>query len=76
VRRLLKEHVTDDARRHITSWTSIELEDGSAPPTAEHIASVMELYPVDERLFQAGPPRFLNSIQFLGAIETLKMLPS
>jgi hypothetical protein len=40
------------AVRHITSWTGVELEGGPAPPTPEHIAAVMELYPVGERLFQ------------------------
>jgi hypothetical protein len=40
------------AVRHITSWTGVELEAGSAPPTREHIAAVMDLYPVGERFFQ------------------------
>jgi hypothetical protein len=40
------------AVRHITSWTGVELEGGPAPPTTEHIAAVMELYPVGERFFQ------------------------
>jgi hypothetical protein len=40
------------AVRHITSWTGVELEGGPAPPTAENVAAVMELYPVGERFFQ------------------------
>jgi hypothetical protein len=40
------------AARHITHWTGVELEGGPAPPTAEHVAAVMELYPVGERFFQ------------------------
>ena len=40
------------AVRHITSWTGVELEGGPAPPTPEHMAAVMELYPVGERFFQ------------------------
>jgi hypothetical protein len=40
------------AARHITDWTGIELGGGPAPPTPEHIAAVMELYPVGERFFQ------------------------
>jgi hypothetical protein len=40
------------AVRHVTSWTSVELEGGPAPPTPENIAAVMELYPVGERFFQ------------------------
>jgi hypothetical protein len=40
------------AVRHVTSWTGVELEGGPAPPTAENIAAVMELYPVGERFFQ------------------------
>jgi hypothetical protein len=40
------------AVRHVTSWTGVELEGGPAPPTPEHIAAVMELYPVGERFFQ------------------------
>ena len=40
------------AVRHITHWTGVELEGGPAPPTPEHIAAVMELYPVGERFFQ------------------------
>jgi hypothetical protein len=40
------------AVRHITSWTGVELEGGPAPPTAENIAAVMQLYPVGERFFQ------------------------
>jgi hypothetical protein len=40
------------AVRHITSWTSVELGAGPAPPTPENIAAVMELYPVGERFFQ------------------------
>jgi hypothetical protein len=40
------------AIRHVTSWTSVELEGGPAPPTPENIAAVMELYPVGERFFQ------------------------
>src|SRR5687768_11505082 len=40
------------AVRHVTSWTGIELEGGPAPPTADNIAAVMELYPVGERFFQ------------------------
>ena len=40
------------AVRHITSWIGVELEGGPAPPTAENIAAVMELYPVGERFFQ------------------------
>jgi hypothetical protein len=40
------------AVRHITSWTGVELEGGPAPPTREHIAAVVELYPVGERFFQ------------------------
>jgi hypothetical protein len=40
------------AVRHVTSWTSVELEGGPAPPTPENIAAAMELYPVGERFFQ------------------------
>jgi hypothetical protein len=40
------------AVRHVTSWTGVELEGGPAPPTPEHIAAAMELYPVGERFFQ------------------------
>ena len=40
------------ALRHITSWASVELNGGPAPPTPENIAAVMELYPVGERFFQ------------------------
>jgi hypothetical protein len=40
------------AIRHVTSWTSVELEGGPAPPTPENIAAVMEVYPVGERFFQ------------------------
>jgi hypothetical protein len=40
------------ATRHITAWTGVELEGGSAPPTLENIAAVMEFYPVGERFFQ------------------------
>jgi hypothetical protein len=40
------------AVRHITSWTGVELTGGPAPPTAENIAAVMELYPIGERFFQ------------------------
>jgi hypothetical protein len=40
------------AVRHITDWTGVELEGGSAPPTPENIAAVMDLYPVGERFFQ------------------------
>jgi hypothetical protein len=40
------------AVRHVTSWTGVELGGGPAPPKAEHIAAVMELYPVGERFFQ------------------------
>jgi hypothetical protein len=40
------------AVRHITIWTSVELEGGPAPPTPENIAAVMDLYPVGERFFQ------------------------
>ena len=40
------------ATRHITSWTGVELEDSPAAPIPEHIAAVMELYPVGERFFQ------------------------
>jgi hypothetical protein len=40
------------AVRHVMSWTGVELEGGPAPPTPEHIAAVMELYPVGERFFQ------------------------
>jgi hypothetical protein len=40
------------AVRHITSWTGVELNGGLAPPPPEHIAVVMELYPVGERFFQ------------------------
>jgi hypothetical protein len=40
------------AIRHVTSWSGVELEGGPAPPTSEHIAAVMELYPVGERFFQ------------------------
>jgi hypothetical protein len=40
------------AVRHITSWAGVELEGGPAPPTPEHIAAVMELYPIGERFFQ------------------------
>jgi hypothetical protein len=40
------------AVRHITSWTSVELKGGPAPPTPPNIAAVMELYPVGERFFQ------------------------
>jgi hypothetical protein len=40
------------AFRHITSWASVELNGGPAPPTPENIAAVMELYPVGERFFQ------------------------
>jgi hypothetical protein len=39
------------AVRHIMGWTGVELEGGSAPPTLENIAAVMELYPVGERFF-------------------------
>jgi hypothetical protein len=38
--------------RHVTSCTGVQLEGGPAPPTPEHIAAVMELYPVGERFFQ------------------------
>jgi hypothetical protein len=40
------------AIRHITSWTGVELEGGPAPPTPEHVAAVMDLYPVGERFLQ------------------------
>jgi len=40
------------AVRHVTSWTGVELEGGPAPPTPEHVAAVMELYPVGERFYQ------------------------
>jgi hypothetical protein len=40
------------AVRHITDWAGIELEGGPAPPNAENIAAVMNLYPVGERFFQ------------------------
>jgi hypothetical protein len=40
------------AIRHITTWTGVELEGGTAPPTPENIAAVVELYPVGERFFQ------------------------
>jgi len=40
------------AVRHVTSWTGVELGGGPAPPTAENIVAVMELYPVGERFFQ------------------------
>jgi hypothetical protein len=40
------------AVRHVTSWTGVELGGGSAPPTPENIAAVMNLYPVGERFFQ------------------------
>ena len=40
------------AIRHVTTWTGVELEGGTAPPTPENIAAVMELYPVGERFFQ------------------------
>jgi hypothetical protein len=40
------------AVRHVTSWTGVELEGGPAPPTPEHIAAVMDLYPVGDRFFQ------------------------
>jgi hypothetical protein len=40
------------AVRHITRWTGVELEGGPAPPTPEHVAAVMEIYPVGERFFQ------------------------
>jgi hypothetical protein len=40
------------AIRHVTSWTSVELKGGPAPPTPENIAAVMDLYPVGERFFQ------------------------
>jgi hypothetical protein len=40
------------AVRHITSWTGVELGAGPAPPTAENVAAVMNLYPVGERFFQ------------------------
>jgi hypothetical protein len=40
------------AARHITTWTGVELDGGSAPPAPENIATVMELYPVGERFFQ------------------------
>jgi hypothetical protein len=40
------------AVRHITSWTGVELEDGTAAPTPQNIAAVMEVYPVGERFFQ------------------------
>jgi len=40
------------AVRHIASWTGVELNGGPAPPTPEHVAAVMELYPVGERFFQ------------------------
>jgi hypothetical protein len=40
------------AVRHLMSWTGVELRGGPAPPTPEHIAAVMELYPVGERFFQ------------------------
>ena len=40
------------AARHVTSWNGVELEGGPAPPTPEHIAAVMDLYPVGERFFQ------------------------
>jgi hypothetical protein len=39
------------AIRHVTSWTSVELEGGPAPPTPQNIAAVMDLYPVGERFF-------------------------
>ena len=40
------------AVRHVTNWSGVELEGGPAPPMPEHIAAVMELYPVGERFFQ------------------------
>jgi hypothetical protein len=40
------------AVRHITGWIGVELEGGPAPPTPEHIAAVIDLYPLGERFFQ------------------------
>ena len=40
------------AVRHVASWSGVQLGGGSAPPTPENIAAVMELYPVGERFFQ------------------------
>ena len=40
------------AVRHVMSWAGVELGGGPAPPTPEHVAAVMELYPVGERFFQ------------------------
>ena len=40
------------AVRHVTDWAGIELEGTQAPPDAENIAAVMNLYPIGERFFQ------------------------
>ena len=40
------------AVRHVTSWAGVELGGGPAPPTPEHVAAVMELYPVGARFFR------------------------
>ena len=40
------------ATRHIIDWAGIELDGGPAPPDAENIAAVMNLYPIGERFFQ------------------------
>ncbi|MDH3661181.1 MAG: hypothetical protein OEU92_14335 [Alphaproteobacteria bacterium] len=40
------------AVRHITDWAGIELDGGPAPPDADNIAAVMNLYPIGERFFQ------------------------
>jgi hypothetical protein len=42
------------AMRHITSWTGVEREGGSAPPTPENIAAVMELYPWASAFFRSS----------------------
>jgi hypothetical protein len=53
------------AVRHVTSWTGVELEGGPAPPTADNIAAVMDLYPVGERFFQEFTLRqvLLNAVK-------------
>jgi hypothetical protein len=40
------------AVRHIIDWAGVELDGGPAPPTPDHVAAVMNLYPVGERFFQ------------------------
>ena len=40
------------ATRHIVDWAGIELGGSPAPPDAENIAAVMNLYPIGERFFQ------------------------